>query len=183
MKKLNRQKVWQAAACLACASVLWIHLNDFGASEFRGGRLTGKLLTMADAACLLFLAASLLTIFFPRVAAVVALTGTLLSLPSYLYILAPGPYRHIFKGEYSVPLQRPFVWNNWAAVGVLSLISAVFEPSQSFQRALGTCAVRLEISSAVPITAVVWCRSGRYFFLIYQGLTILRRISARSVKI
>jgi hypothetical protein len=31
--------------------VLWIHLNDLGASEFIGGRLTGKLFTMADVAC------------------------------------------------------------------------------------------------------------------------------------
>jgi len=43
-----------------------------------------------------------LTIFFPRVAAVIVLTATLLCLPSYLYILIPGPYRRIFKGEYSV---------------------------------------------------------------------------------
>jgi hypothetical protein len=42
------------------------------------------------------------------------------------HCLMPGSYRQIFKGEYSVPLQRPFVWNNWAVVGVLSLVIAAF---------------------------------------------------------
>ena len=124
MEKLSKQNVWQAAACLACVGVLWIRLDDFGASEFSGGRLTGKLFTMAELGSLLFLAALVLTFFSPRVAAAIALAATLLCLPFYLYILMPGPYQQIFKGEYSVPLQRPFVWNNWAVVGVLSLVIA-----------------------------------------------------------
>ena len=126
MEKLNKQKVWQAAACLACVGVLWIRLDDFGASEFCGDRLTGKLFTMADLGSLLFLVALLLTMFFPRVAAAIALVAALLCLPFYLYILMPGPYRQIFKGEYSVPLQRPFVWNNWAVVGAIGLVIAAF---------------------------------------------------------
>jgi hypothetical protein len=126
MRKLSKQKVWQAAAFFACVVVLWIRLDDSGASEFSGGLLTGKLFTMADLGSLLFLVALLLTIFFPRVAAAIALAATLLCLPFYLYILMPGPYLQIFKGEYSVPLQRPFVWNNWAIVGVLSFVIAAF---------------------------------------------------------
>lgn len=126
MEKLSKQKLWQAAACLACVGVLWIRMDALGASEFGGGRVTGKLFTMADLGSLLFFVALLLTIFFPRVAAGVALAAALLCLPLYLYVLMPGPYRQIFKGEYSVPLQRPFVWNNWAAVGVLSLVIAAF---------------------------------------------------------
>jgi len=124
MEKHSKQKLWQATACLVCAVVLWIQLNGFGVSEFSGGRLTGKLFTMAGVGCLLFLVALLSTILFPRVAAAIALMATLLCLPFYLYILMPGPYRRIFKGEYSVPLQRPFVWDNWAVVGVLSLLIA-----------------------------------------------------------
>jgi hypothetical protein len=81
MEKLNKQKVWQAATCLACVGVLWIHLDDFGASEFSGGRLTGKLFTMADLGSLLFLVALLLTMFFPR------LVGA--ALLAYTYFLAP----------------------------------------------------------------------------------------------
>ena len=79
---------------------------------------------MTEFGSMLFLAAFLLTFFFPRVAAGIALAATLLCLPFYLYILMPGRYRQIFKSEYSVPLQRPFVWSNWAAVGVVSLVLA-----------------------------------------------------------
>jgi hypothetical protein len=126
VEKLSKNKVWQAAAYLACAGVLWIRLDTFGASEFSGGRITGKLFTMADLGSSLFLTALLLTILFPRVAAAFALAATLLCLPLYLYILMPGPYWQIFKGEYSVPLQRPLVWSTWAVVGVLSLVTAAF---------------------------------------------------------
>jgi hypothetical protein len=124
MAKLSRQNVWQAFAFLACAGALWIHLGDFGASEFRGGWLTGKILTMAEVGALLFLAALVFTIFLPRVGAVVALAAILLCLPFYLYIVMPGPYRRIFRGEFSVPLQRPFVWNSWAIAGIMTLIFA-----------------------------------------------------------
>jgi hypothetical protein len=134
MEKLSKNKVWQAAAYLVCAGVLWIRLDGFGASEFSGGRITGKLFTIAELGSLLFLVALLLAIFFPRVAAAIALAATLLGLPFYLYILMPGPYRQIFKGEYSVPLQRPFVWNNWAAVGVLSLVVAAILSLQSLSK-------------------------------------------------
>jgi len=79
---------------------------------------------MADISGLLFLMALLSTILFPRVAAAITFTATLLCLPFYLYILMPGPYRRIFRGEYSVPLQTAFVWDNWAVVGVLSLVTA-----------------------------------------------------------
>jgi Na+(H+)/acetate symporter ActP len=131
MEKLSKNKVWQATAFLVCAGVLWTRLIGFDASEFSGGRITGKLFTMAEVGSLLFLVALLLTIFYRRVAAAIALAATLLGLPFYLYILMPGPNRQIFKGEYSIPLQRPFVWNNWAVIGVLSLVIATFSSLHS----------------------------------------------------
>ena len=54
MGKLPKENVWQAIACLACTVVLWIHLDDFGASEFGGGWLTGPLFKMADLGSLFF---------------------------------------------------------------------------------------------------------------------------------
>ena len=30
-----------------------------------------------------------------------------------------------FQGEYSVPLNRPFHWDNWAVVGMISLLFVV----------------------------------------------------------
>ncbi len=124
MGKLPRETVWRAVAYLGCVAVLWIHLGDFGASEFSGGWLTAPLLKMADLGSLFFLAASVLVFFLRRTAAAIALAATLLCVPIYLYILMPGPYRWIFKGEYSVPLLHPFHWDTWAVVGVLSLIFA-----------------------------------------------------------
>ena len=89
MAKLSRQNAWQAIAFLVCAGVRWIHLGDFGVSEFRGGWLTGKILTMADIGVLLFLSALVFTIFLPRLGAIVALAAILLCSPFYLYIVMP----------------------------------------------------------------------------------------------
>jgi hypothetical protein len=120
--KSPKEKIWQPIACFACVAVLWIHLDDFGASEFSGGRLTGSLFKMAELGSVLFLMALLLTFFFRRTAAATALAATLLCFPFYLYVLMPGLYRWIFKGEYAVPPYRPFHWDNWAIVGVFSLL-------------------------------------------------------------
>src|ERR1019366_292610 len=122
MRRFSKENIWQRIACLACTVVLWVHLEEYGASEFSGGRLTGPLFEMANHGSSLFLLALLLTFFLRRIAATIALAATLLCFPFYLYILMPGPYRWIFKGEYSVPLFRPFHWDNWAVVGVLSLL-------------------------------------------------------------
>jgi len=135
VRQLPKEKVWQAIACLACTVVLWVHLDDFGASEFGGGRLTGPLFKMAELGASFFLLTVLLTFFLPRTAATIALASTLLCLPFYLYVLMPGPYRWIFKGEYSVPLNEPFHWDNWAAVGVLNLLVVATLSVRSYSRA------------------------------------------------
>jgi hypothetical protein len=132
MRKLAKEKTWQAVACIAGTVILWIHLDDFGASEFSGGWLTGSLFRMADLGSLFFLVASVLTFFLRRTAATIALVAVLLCFPFYLYILMPGPYRWIFKGEYSVPLHHPFHWNTWAAVGVFSLLLAALLSLRSY---------------------------------------------------
>jgi len=124
MKKIGKEKVWQAVGCLICTVVLWARLDTVGASEFSGGRLTGPLFTMAETGGLLFPLALALTFFLGRIAATIALLAALLCLPLYLYFVLPGPYRWIFKGEYSVPLQGPFNWDNWAIAGILSLLFA-----------------------------------------------------------
>jgi len=123
--KLSRKNVLQAIAFLACAGVLWTHLGDFGASEFRGGWLTGKIFTMVDIGALLFLIAFVFTIFVPRTGASVALLAVVLCLPFYVYVVMPGIFRRMFKGEPSDPLEKPFVWNSWAIVGIITLIVAV----------------------------------------------------------
>ena len=132
MGKLSKQKLWQAVACLTSTVVLWIRIDVFGASEFSGGRLTGSLFGMAELGSLLFLLALLLTFFLRRTAATTALAATLLCFPFYLHVLVPGAYRRIFKGEYSVPLDRPFHWDSWAVIGALSLVFAATVSVRSY---------------------------------------------------
>ena len=136
MKQFEKNEGRQAVAYLACAVVFWIRLDDFGASEFSGGTLTGKLFTITELGSLLFLVALLATIFFPRTAAAIALAATILGFPFYLYILMPGLFRRIFKGEYSAPGQGQFVWNTWAFVGMLTLAIATFFSLRTLSRRL-----------------------------------------------
>jgi hypothetical protein len=121
----NKQKLLQGVAFLAGVGVLWIRLDDFGNSEFIGGWLTGRIFSMADDGGMLFLLALVLTIFLPRIASAVALAASLLCLPLYLYVVAPGPFRQLFKGVYSVPLQDWFVWDWWAVSGITTLFLVV----------------------------------------------------------
>jgi hypothetical protein len=121
MGKLSRQNAWQAIAFLACAGTLWIHMGNFGGSEFSGGWLTGKLLTMADIGALLFLTALVFTIFVPTAGVIVALVAIVLCLPFYLYIVM-GPYRRIFYRRILRPAtqrirleQLGFRWNHHAS--------------------------------------------------------------------
>jgi Na+(H+)/acetate symporter ActP len=80
---------------------------------------------MNDAGALIFIPALLLTFFYRRIAAVIAIAASLLCLPLHLYFTAPGPFRWVFRGEYSVPERTNLVWNWSAIVGILALTIAV----------------------------------------------------------
>ena len=84
-------------------------------SEFVGGRITGPLLNLSDAGLLLFCLAVLLLFWFPRFSALIGISASLLVSPLLLYFLAPGPFRRMFRGEWSVPLKSSFAWNTWSA--------------------------------------------------------------------
>ena len=153
MTEASKLRFWHAVALVACVGVLWVHLDDFGASEFSGGWLTGKLFAMADIGALVFLAALVLAFFLPRVAAIIGLVATLFCLPFYLYIVMPGLYRAIFRGEYSVQLVRPFVWNSWAIAGIITLIFAVaFSIRRLYNQSPDKSAARL-YTGLVPHTS------------------------------
>jgi hypothetical protein len=119
MKKFPWSVWFQAMACIASLVVLWTHLDSIGATEFSGGALTGVLFRLANAASVLFVLALLLSFLKRRLGALLGILGSLLVLPPYLYIVAPGPCRRMFPGEYSVPLDRAFVWNRWAITGIV----------------------------------------------------------------
>ena len=120
MKKVN---IWLAVLCSICAVLAWNYGGDLEGTEFSGGRTTGPLLHAFDLGTLLFIVAVMLSFFFRRVAAFAALSAAILCLPLYIYFTAPGPFRRIFRGEYSVPAPSNFVWNRWAVLGILAIVA------------------------------------------------------------
>jgi hypothetical protein len=121
MKNDLKANIWLSSACLLCAILAWRYRSELEGTEFSGGRLTGPLLDMKDLGTLLLILAVILTFFYRRIGAAIGLLGSLLCLPLYLYFLAPGPFRWVFRGEYSVPAPSNFVWNIWGIAGVFAL--------------------------------------------------------------
>ena len=121
----GRPKLLQAASCLVCVVVAQRNSFALGGTEFSGGHLTGPILDSLEVGSLLFVLALVLTFVRPRIAAALAIVASLISLPLYLYFTAPGPFRRVFRGEYSVPLQANFVWDRSAIVGVLAVAVAM----------------------------------------------------------
>jgi hypothetical protein len=126
VKRDLKRKIVQVAVCLVCFVVVWTYGSGLGGTEFSGGRVTGPLLDMEDAGTLLFILALLLTFFFRRIATAITIVASLLCLPLYLYFTAPGPFRFVVRGQYSVPLQASFVWNRWNVIGLCMLILAAY---------------------------------------------------------
>ena len=113
-----------AAACAFCAAIVYIRGRELEGTEFSGGSLTGPLLQLNDAGALFFILGLLLTFALQRIAAVTVLLGCLLCLPLCVYFTAPGPYRRLFPGNYSVPLSASFVWDSWSITAMIVLALA-----------------------------------------------------------
>ena len=94
-------------------------------SEFSGGRVTGPVLRMSECAVVIFAVAAIVAFMRLRVAAVMTFVASSLALPFLICILAPGPFRDIFPGHYSVPLQTNFAWQAQSAIALLTLLVAV----------------------------------------------------------
>lgn len=121
MKKPQKQQITLALSCLACAGVALRNTRGLEGTEFSG--LTGPLLSMADAASVLFVLALFVSFVYPRAAGATALVSSLLCLPLYLYFLAPVAFNRIFGfgHEFKVQPSAGFRWDAWAVAGVLSL--------------------------------------------------------------
>ena len=120
-----RQKFVQGGICLVCAAITWRYPIGVVGTELSGGWLTGRLLNASEVGTFLFVLAFALTFPFRRIAAGAMLTAALACLPLYLYIVAPGPFRRIVGGEYSVPLQSSFVWDPQGILAICLLIVAM----------------------------------------------------------
>ena len=115
-----------AALCLACAITVWRYAYALEGTEFSGGRLTGVLLDMKNAGALLFILACAMVFLYRRIAGVITILACLLCLPLYLYFVAPGSFRWLFGGEYSLPLQASFVWDPWTILWIMLLAFTTF---------------------------------------------------------
>jgi hypothetical protein len=122
--EMPKQKLLQAACYLLCVVLTLRDPYGLSGSEFSGGRVTGRLLDLNFFGFLFLVLALLLTFALPRTAAAVALAASVFCLPLYVYFVAPGPFRRIFKGEWSVPLQSYFVADRWAIESLLALLLA-----------------------------------------------------------
>jgi len=119
MQKSTPRALGYAGLCVLAAVVGLFFSDPLGASEFSGGTVTGPLVTLHEVSGCLFVASGVMAFVYQRVAAGVALVAWLLSLPLYLYFVAPGPFRIVIPGEYKVLPQAAFAWNTLAVVGIV----------------------------------------------------------------
>ena len=107
------------AGCLVATAVAWHSFWLYDGTEFGAGELAGN----NAGGALLFALAVILAFKFPRVASGSALVACVLSLPLYLYLVFPLPFRKVWPGEWAT-LEWPresFVWNRWWALGIISV--------------------------------------------------------------
>jgi hypothetical protein len=119
--RLRGRKLWQTGSCLLCVIAERSYSVGLAGTEFSGGRITGPILDSYDVGIVLFVLAALLTFVYPRVAAAAGIGAALMCFPLYFYFTAPGPFRRIFPGEYSVPTHTNFVWDGRAMFGIVTL--------------------------------------------------------------
>jgi len=126
MTKYRIPRVKQGTVYLLCVIDSLRYGSSLHGTEFSGGRLTGRLLDLKDIGALLFILAVMVVSFYPRIAAAIVLTASLLCFPLYFYFTVPGVFRWLLPGAYAIPLRTNFVWDTWAIVGVLVLATATF---------------------------------------------------------
>jgi len=122
MKEILKDKLSLAVMCLMCVMLTWRFGSGLEGTEFSGGHVTGPLLDMYDLGIILFALGCMLTFFCTRIAGVITLSACLFCLPLFLYFTAPGPFRWIMRGKYSVPETANFVWSTLGIVGLSSLM-------------------------------------------------------------
>lgn len=122
--KLWKQKLGQALVSVVCTVLTWKLTFAVEGTEASGGTVTGPLLSLVDFATLLFIASLLLLLWLPRTAAILTCLAALLCLPLSLLFLAPGPFRRVVGGLWSVPLQSNSVFSWWTVGWFLTLVAS-----------------------------------------------------------
>ena len=118
-------RILQSIACVVCAILVWRYTGRLEGTEFSGGQITARLLEAANISIILFLVALVFSFFRVRPSAATTLVASLFALPVYLYPMCPGPFRYIFKGNYSVPDPRSFVFDAASFIGISAMALAL----------------------------------------------------------
>jgi hypothetical protein len=115
------EKLRQSVPILLCLMLVWRYGSQLEGSEFSGGSVTGVLLDMKDLGFIVLVLSLICILFYRKIGAALAVVGSLLCIPLYLYLTFPALSRWIFHREHlSVP-ERSFVWNAWSVAGIVSL--------------------------------------------------------------
>ena len=123
-----------AAVCALGTVVTWRFSDYLGPTEFIGGTVMGPVFTLHELSGDLFPLAAIAAFFYRRVAAAMALVACVLAPPLYINFLAPGPFRTLFPGEYSVPLTRSYVWDPWSLAGLAVIATTTLLSLRAFRQ-------------------------------------------------
>ena len=106
----------------------------FEGTEFGSGSLAGNQVF----ASFLFVLAVVLTFKYPRAAAISALVACFFSLPLYLYLVFPRPFRQVWPGEWKVLAlpRETFIWDGWWITGILFTVFVTYICGRSLIRSL-----------------------------------------------
>ena len=113
-----------AAGCLACVVVACKSFLLFEGSEFGSGSLAGN----KDPGGFLFLLAPILAFRYKQAGAGIALAACVFSLPLYLYLVFPRPFRQLWPGEWKgvVLPTETFIWNGWWIAAILVIVFVAY---------------------------------------------------------
>jgi len=117
-----RWSALQVVSIALGAAVAWHRFLGLDGTEFSGGSVTGPLLNLQLGGTLFVTLALLVAFAYPRASAAMTLVAVPCCLPLHVYFLAPGLFRGLFPGEYSVPMQSYFEFNSVDFWGVIVLI-------------------------------------------------------------
>ena len=126
MREPFRPKIPIVASCIVCTIVTWRFSDFLGSSEFSGGSVTGPLLNLQNVSGYLFPVAAITAFWDRRASAGIALVACLLAVPLYAYFVAPGPFRRLFDGVYSVPSTGSLFWDLWSIAAIAAVVTAAF---------------------------------------------------------
>jgi len=123
---LKAGQALRAAVFLLCIFLGLGITSGFDGTEFSGGWLSRRLLSMTDIGTVLFGLALMWIFFSQRVAATIGLLSSLFCLPLYCFFIAPAQFAGVFVREHGLAVQPApgFHWHSWPVAALLAVFVA-----------------------------------------------------------